>query len=244
MHNPFGKLAILALLGGGFAATGDLGRLATRGVQLLESTTVPTEQPAVELPPQPAAQSASVEPADPPPGRPSSPVAAAQPTSPPATPAPVHLHHIDDEAPIPVSVAESPVALPPRMPTAGTGPSALDLAGLVAGARVLVWLPPDARSAGRHRCLALDLVDPRTGEVLLHRDVSVVPGSAEVRTAGVPSRVTIATPTANGIFGTGAPPTRMFVGGTIECRPLGLAHAATADRPDILGPIAALAIER
>jgi len=36
----------------------------------------------------------------------------------------------------------------------------------------------------------------------------------------------------------------MFVGGTIECRPLGLAHAATADRPDILGPITALAVDR
>jgi len=214
MHNPLGKLALLALLGGGFAATGDLGRLTARGMQLLESTTVPVgqaDEPAVESP---------------------------------APPAPAYVHHIDDEAPIPVPAAEAPVASPPRMPAAGTGPSTLDLADLVAGARVLVWLPPDARSAGRHRCLAIDVVDPRTGESLLHRDVTSVPGSAEVRTTGVPSRVTIATPAANGIFGNGAPPTRMFVGGTIECRPLGLAHAATADRPDILGPIAALAVDR
>jgi hypothetical protein len=92
--------------------------------------------------------------------------------------------------------------------------------------------------------VALDLVDPRTGEVLLHRDVSTVPGSTAIRTTGVPSRVLIATPAASGIFGNGAPPTRMFVGGTIECRPLGLAHATAADRPDTLGPIAALAVDR
>jgi hypothetical protein len=222
MQNLLGKLAILALLGGGFAATGDLGRLSARGMQLLESTTVPVEQPAVE-------------------------VAAPQPVAPPAPsvpPVPDYVHHIDHEAPIPVPAAETPVAQPPRMPAAGTAPAALDLAALVAGARVLVWLPPDARSSGRHRCVALDLVDPRTGEALLHRDVTVVPGSAEIRTAGVPSRVTIATPAATGIFGNGAPPTKMFVGGTIECRQLGLAHAATADRPDTLGPIAALAVER
>ncbi len=251
MHNPLGKLALLALLGGGFAATGDLGRLTARGMQLLESTTVPAglpNQPALEPPAQqPVAPSAFAEPASPPPGPPDWPAAAAHTQSQSFSAAPqpqAHVHHIDDESPIPVPIAETSVASAPRIPAGGTGPSALDLAELVAGARVLVWLPPDARSAGRHRCVALDLVDPRTGEVLLHRDVSTVPGSTAIRTTGVPSRVLIATPAASGIFGNGAPPTRMFVGGTIECRPLGLAHATAADRPDTLGPIAALAVDR
>jgi len=43
MRNLLSKLLAIGLLGGGFTATGDLGWLARRGMQLLEASSVPSE---------------------------------------------------------------------------------------------------------------------------------------------------------------------------------------------------------
>jgi hypothetical protein len=238
MHNPLGKLALLALLGGGFAVTGDLSRLTARGMRLLESTTVPSEQSAADaLPPAPVAEA--------PPSMP--PVVAAAPSPAPAaasvqpTP-PVHL--IDDEAPIPVPVADAPDTHSPRLPAPGTGPAAVDFATLPPGTRVLVWLPADAGRPGWHRCLAIDVVAPQTGEALLHHDVTVVPGGRGSRTTGATSRVTIRAGGSNSLFGGSAASSRLLVGGVLECTPVGLAHGVATDRAEQIGPIAALAVER
>ena len=234
MHNPLGKLALLALLGGGFAVTGDLGRLTARGMRLLESTTVPSEQSATSaLPPAPAAAepTATPEAAFSPP-----PAASAQPTP------PVHL--IDDEAPIPVPAAEAPVSHPPRLPAPGTGPAAIDFATLPTGTRVLVWLPAEAGRPGWHRCLAIDVVAPQSGEALLHHEVAVVPGGRGSRTTGPASRVTIRAGESNSLFGGSAASSRLLVGGMLECTPVGLAHEAGTDRAEQIGPIAAIAVER
>ena len=238
MHNPLGKLALLALLGGGFTVTGDLGRLADRGMRLLESTTVPAEQPTADaVPPTPAAES-----------RPSIPApAAAAPSPPPATapaqPSP-HVHLIDDEAPIPVPATEAPASQPPRLPASGTGATAVDLTMLRAGTRVLVWLPAEAGRPGWHRCLAIDVVAPQTGEALLHHNVTVAPGGQTARTDGVPRRVTIRAAGATSLFGSSEASGRLLVGGMLECTPVGLAHGAGTDRTEQIGPISAIAVER
>jgi len=232
MHNPLGKIALLALLGGGFAATGDLGRLAARGMKLLEAKTVPSEQPALDAtPPAPAA-------AEPP----TAPAAAGSP-APAAAPAPP-VHLVDDEAPIPVPAAEAPAPFPPRLPAPGAGPAEIDFATLAPGTRVLVWLPPEAGRPGRPRCLAFDAVAPRTGEALLHREVTVVPGGTATRTGGATSRVAIRAGGSTGLFAGSTAPSRLRVGGMLECTPVGLAHGATADRAEQIGPIAALSVER
>jgi|688.fasta_scaffold367022_2 hypothetical protein len=238
MHNLPGKLALLALLGGGFAVTGDLGRLAARGMRLLESTTVPSEQPTADaLPPAPAAEAS-------PPGPPSG---AAAPSPPPAA-GPAHpsppVHHIDDEAPIPVPATEAPVAQTPRIPPPGASPAAIDIVTLPPGTRVLVWLPAEAGRPGWHRCLAIDVVAPQSGEALLHHEVTVVPGARATRPIGAPSRVMIRAAGATSLFGSSGASGRLLVGGMLECTPVGLAHGVAADRTEQIGPIAALVVER
>jgi hypothetical protein len=235
MHNPLGKLALLALLGGGFAVTGDLGRLTARGMRLLESTTVPSEQAAADaFPPAPAAEA--------PPPMP--PVVAAAPSPPPAAAPAQPVHLIDDEAPIPVPVAEAPATHSPRLPAPGTTPAAIDIATLPPGARVLVWLPASAGRPGWHRCLAIDVVAPQSGEALLHHEVTVVPGGRGSRTTGAPSRVTIRVAGSTSLFGGSAASSRLLVGGMLECTPVGLAHGVATDRTEQIGPIAAIAVER
>jgi hypothetical protein len=238
MHNPLGKLALLALLGGGFAVTGDLGRLAARGMRLLESTTVPSEQPTADaLPPAPAAEAPA----------PGPPAGAAAPSPPPAA-APAHrsppVHLIDDEAPIPVPASEAPAAQTPRLPPPGVSPAAIDVATLPPGTRVLVWLPAEAGRPGPHRCLAIDVVAPRSGEALLHHEVTVVPGARGTRPIGAPSRVTIRAAGATSLFGGSGSSSRLLVGGMLECTPVGLAHGAATDRGERIGPIAAILVER
>jgi hypothetical protein len=235
MHNPLGKLALLALLGGGFAVTGDLGRLTARGMRLLESTTVPSEQPAADvLPPAPVPAA----PAPAPEAAPRQPPAAA-----PAHPSPP-VHHIDDEAPIPVPATEAPTAQTPRLPPPGSSPAAIDIATLPPGTRVLVWLPAEAGRPGWHRCLAIDVVAPQSGEALLHHEVTVVPGARATRPIGAASRVTIRAAGATSLFGGSGTSSHLLVGGMLECTPVGLAHGATADRAERIGPIAALVVER
>jgi hypothetical protein len=231
MNNPLGTLALLALLGGGFAVTGDLGRLAARGMRLLESKTVPAEQSVADAgPPAPEATAMPAAAFSPPPTAP------AQPSP------PVHL--IDDEAPIPVPATEAPATQSPRLPAPGTSPTAVDIASLPPGARVLVWLPADAGRPGWHRCLAIDVVAPQTGEALLHHEVTVLPGGRGSRTTGATSRVTIRAGGSSSLFGGSAASSRLLVGGVLECTPVGLAHGVATDRAEQIGPIAALAVER
>lgn len=54
MSNFLARCAAIGLVGGGFAATGDLGWLAARAMRLINARTVPSEQPAT-----PAGQAAA-----------------------------------------------------------------------------------------------------------------------------------------------------------------------------------------
>lgn len=65
MQNLFGKFLALCLVGGGFAATGDLGWLAARGMRLLNATGVPEHDDEAPVP-VPAFPSTPVTPGIPP----------------------------------------------------------------------------------------------------------------------------------------------------------------------------------
>lgn len=55
MPHLFAKVAAVGILGGGFAITGDLAWLASRGQRLLGATTVPSETPRPASEPEPSA---------------------------------------------------------------------------------------------------------------------------------------------------------------------------------------------
>ena len=156
MHEFLPKVALLALLGGGFVATGDLRRLSAQASGLLakaaafapvQGGAAPADGP---LPPGPAASVSAV--ASP------SPVAAPAPVAPPP---PTTLAQHDPEAPIPATAADHV----PRMPPPGTGPERVDLARLRPGAQILVWVASDRGP----QQIIVDLVEPATGEALLRR---------------------------------------------------------------------------
>lgn len=146
MSNFLARCAAIAVVGGGFTATGDLGWLAARGMRLINARTVPSEQAAAE---QPVASAPS-----PPPAAPLSPAVAAPPAPQAADP------FRGPPAPLPVTRTADD-----ERPPIG-GPERIDLAALRAGERVTIWIGRPAAS-GPQPCIAFDVVDPATGEALL-----------------------------------------------------------------------------
>lgn len=137
MQSLLSKLAAFGVIVGGFAATGDLRRLADRGTRLVNATGVPVEAEAA-LPP-PAAES-----------QPSHTIQAA-PVIPPVQPAP----------PAPAEARDAPVGHPvsaPRLPVSTL--ESLDLRTLAPGKRLAVWVGTPAA------LVAFDIVDPASSEVL------------------------------------------------------------------------------
>ena len=188
MRNILSKLLAIGLLGGGFTATGDLGWLARRGMQLLTASSVPSEAAS------PEAAADGVEP---------------------------QVHDPETE----VGGGRS-LPVRPAAPPAG-GPTTVDLATLVPGERIVVWVTTPGDHAPER--LALDLIDPATGAALLHRD-------------GSPSRRVLVVAAAPGILASrdaGAP--SLAVRAPLVVRPLGLAHGA-AGQAESCGRIAALAV--
>ena len=170
MPSLLAKLSACGLIVGGFAMTGDLGRLADRGADLLNATGVPTdlrdpEAPAVAGPARAAA--------------PAAPSIAAGAHPPPVAPA------------LPGRRAE-----PPRLPV--SSPASLDLGSLRPGQRLTVWVgsPPvphafdivdpatgevlEQAAAGGHpsmtpRRLQLTADGPRSSVITLGTRVRLVP---------------------------------------------------------------------
>jgi hypothetical protein len=166
MQNLLAKLAALGLIGGGFAATGDLGWLAARGRRVLDAADVAA--PAAAEEPEPAAGAGQ--------GDAIGPAAAVAPPGPivnPAAPAPAS----------PVAAAPAPAVV--MKPPAG-GPREIVWANLAAGGRVVVWL-----ASGGTRCLVLDVVDAATGEALVYEAAAVSSEGRPLTTAGPPRRVVV-----------------------------------------------------
>lgn len=148
MQNFFARCTVLAIIGAGFAVTGDLTHIVGQGRRLIEAADIPTPaEPADEEAPEPV-----------PAGRPEpAPAAASDPKRPAANAA----------SP---AVAGSPPADDGRQPfdhrPPVTGPEQLDVAGMPAGARLTLWLRTPVIVAPLR--LVCDVIDPATGEVLVH----------------------------------------------------------------------------
>lgn len=137
MSNLLARCAAIGLLGWGFAATGDLGWLAARGLQLVNARTVPSERAACD----------PLSPPPPPLADPSSPgTSAADPFRGAVPPRPTPRGPADPTPPL-------------------GGPERLDLATLRAGDRISVWI--GTAGGAPQTAITFDLVDPVTGEALL-----------------------------------------------------------------------------
>lgn len=162
MPSLLSKLAACGLLAGGFAVTGDLGRLADRGSKLLNATGVPSEQTPDEAGPPPT----------PPPAL-SPPTPAVSPL--PAAPAP-RPSLAPAMPPARGMTADTPPSRPqePRRLPVST-PASLDVGSLRPGQRLTVWAgsPPAPH--------AFDIVDPTTGEVLEQTSADGQPGVSQRR---------------------------------------------------------------
>lgn len=221
MSTILARCTALGIVAGGFALTGDLGRLADRGMRVLSASDVPATrsvetQPSVE--PAPAVHTAA-KPAPVPVGMPT-PATAAAPTPP--------CGSADDAAPV-VQAAD-------LRPQAG-GPDTIDVSQLQPGNRLVVWLAVVRRpGAPAYRCLVFDIVDPAAAEALVYEAVSFTKDGQPKAAALPPRRVRIGTPSPSG----------SSIGrlGTMRIQPLGIAHATAHDEGDTIGPIVALDVVR
>ncbi len=201
MQNLPAKALVIAIIGGGFMLTGDLGWLANRGMRVLDAADVATPADAVgqlpvEAPPLPARAQAWAEPA--------SPALAPAPAAVPATAA-------RPEPDAGIAVAEA-------SPPAG-GPEQLAWTMLRPGDRVVLWL------AGRgERCLVLDIVDSATGEALAYEAATVSAAGLPLAAAGPPRRVVV------GRLPDRGSPAPLIRGGMIRLAPAGIAADADAGR--------------
>ena len=221
MQTFFAKCAAFAVLLGGFAVTGDFSRLAERGTDLLNATTVPEgipqDEPLIGSPTQPPRQSFS-DPAAPP-------VQAA--AAPPVDPTP--------EPPVrstPAHASDAPLGrrvMQPPLPT--NAPEAVDLVRLRAGDRLLVWV---GRSTATTSVIAFDIVDPAAGEALEHRHLFEDEAAA---VHAVPRRVRLA--------GESARSGMIVRGGMLRLQPTGIVHGtAGSQQPETLGPVWAMQVQR
>lgn len=138
-------------------------------------------------------------------------------------------------------VTPGQAAIPPRHPLVAAGFSQapapprsgsdeVRIAALRAGDRILVWLQA-ARADLPGMCLALDVIDPGSGEVLLAEVASLSPDGS-LLAAGPPRRVVV------GAGGTGPATSAIRRGTPLFLRPEGLARAP-AETP---GTVAALVV--
>jgi hypothetical protein len=141
MSNFLARCAAIGLVGGGFAATGDLGWLAARGMRLVNARTIPSDEMPTEAAAAVSASAPRVSPATPP-----QPPSAADPfrSPPPARPA---TQPITDPSP------------------PSNGPERIDLTTLRPGERVTIWI--GRPTIARQPWITFDVVDPTAGEALL-----------------------------------------------------------------------------
>jgi len=184
MQSFLAKVVALAFVAGGFALTGDLGRLLDRGRRVIEGRT-DAAAPAADVAASQSEASAATPPAT---TATTVPSTAAVPT---AETSPARPRMPAADAPVGRRVAVPP---PPA-----TGPTSVDPRQLAVGARVLVWVRHAGRPAGAaHDLVALDIVDPGSAEALLHRHAALVLDGRE-RVEAAPRRVVIGASAAAGI---------------------------------------------
>lgn len=247
MRTLLAKCCVLALLAGGFAFTGDAGRVFARGRRVLESTTLPRD--AVEAPldhPHELAPSPTDMPSAPrvdvvPPESAGPPVTTAAEPAPPSA---------STESPPTLTPADAPIGTP-IMPTSppATSPETIDLPTLSPGDRVIVWVGRGGARTGRggSRTIALDIIDPATAEVLEQGHV----GAGEQGQNHAPlRRIRILGTVTEGFFG-GLTPTgpagRITRGQSLRIVPVELSASQQgfgATGVEVIGPVRAMAVAR
>jgi hypothetical protein len=218
MSTILSRVAAVGIVAGGFALTGDLGRLAERGMRVLNASDVPAA-PAVD--PVPAEQAAA-------------PTLTAVPEATPPTPlAPRAAAPGDATRPsAPAPLVRSTDLRPP----AG-GPDEIAVRTLSSGSRVVIWLAvPRGAGPQAFRCLVLDLVDPADAEALLYEAVSFTADGRPAAATSAPRRVRLS--------GEGA----IRRGGHLGYRSLGTAAvpdlADSRTPAESVGPIVAIDVTR
>ena len=180
MSTILSRLAAVGIIAGGFALTGDLGRLAKRGLEVVNARDVPTA--TVQRPVDQPADQHGHSPFD------------ADTTSETALAGPQATAHSVSASGTatpegPVHGQATPHARPDFRPPRG-GVEQVSLATLDAGDRVVVWLALQRRSGGRaYRCLVFDVVDPAGGEALAYEAVSFAADGTPQATSVTPRRV-------------------------------------------------------
>lgn len=219
------RLAAVGLVAGGFALTGDLGRLADTGMRVLNARDVPAPRVDDSPPAEPAAPTLTAVPeADAP-----TPVT----TTPAAAPAAAGT-----PAPSPAPAAAPPVVRSADLRPPAGGPEEIAIGSLDAGSRVVIWLAVRRGGAqSAYRCLVLDIVDPAESEALLYEAVSFTADGRPAAAASAPRRIRLV----------GDPAAATIRRGKFTAyQPLGT--AATADRahaaPESVGPIVAIDVVR
>jgi len=219
------RLAAVGLVAGGFALTGDLGRLADTGLRVLNARDVPAPR-AEDVPPaEPAAPALTALPET------------AAPTPVTAKPA-VESAAAGTPAPSPAPATAPPVIRSGDLRPPAGGPEEVAIGSLDAGSRVVMWIAV-RRGAGpsAYRCLVLDLVDPAAGEALLYEAVSFTADGRPAAAASAPRRIRLAGDPAA---------TTIRRGQFTAYQPLGT--SAVADRAhaesESVGPIVAIDVVR
>jgi len=178
MSSILSRIAAVGIIAGGFALTGDLGKLTKRGLDVINSRDVPTAGPTASsdaLPASPLIDAVAGEvrqvPAT------AEAIVGGGTTSAPSAPAATPRGQ--------AAIAKDVDFRPPQR-----GIDAIEVSSLAAGNRVVVWLAMPRRSGGRaYRCLVFDIVDPATGEALAYEAVSFAADGNPQATASPPRRV-------------------------------------------------------
>jgi hypothetical protein len=228
MSSILSRIAAVGIIAGGFALTGDLGRLAKRAVEVVNSRDIPAAPsddatPAAESAAQEieaAAAAAETTAA----GGPATTAAGKPATGKPAAGKPAAEASRGKPA-----LARDADFRPPQ-----GGVDAIELATLAPGNRVVVWLTMPRSSGGRaYRCLVFDLIDPASGEALAYEAVSFATDGKPQATAVPPRRVRLQ---GDGLGGAVAK------SGRIDVQRRG--SAADGIGHETIGPIAALDVVR
>jgi hypothetical protein len=213
MQNLLPKAAVLAIIAGGFALTGDLGWITDRGLRVLDAADVALpaardEEPVagpVAAPAQAAVSS----------GREPQTLPAASPVEPAGGP----------PTAAPQAAAARAVAHAPLTPPAA-GCVEVRWSSLAAGDRVTVWL-----AGAGPRCLVLDVVDQASGEAVAYEAAALTADGRPAAAATPPRRV---------VVGHTDGPAAITKGGMLHLAPGGIAAAGEAGL--WLGPVEAVTL--
>lgn len=205
MQSFLARCCLIAVLAAGFVCSGDAGRLLRAVTRVVNTTQVPGLAPGASAPGDGAAATGAPFPASP-------------------AAAPVRL----DPGPAIASGRDAPVNHPIGLPPSD-GPATVRLSELAAGSRVLVWIGHGTRRDPLRpvEVIALDLVDPVTGDVLEYRHAGTVAGDGP---AVPPRRVRL-------------PGGSVSKGADLERVPVGGLHTPPGGTPpQRIGPVIAVTI--